>query len=102
MAILAANTGSTFTSNACVVGSKNSWAWLGFMTGSATGVSAACCAWYQTTASTSGCEILSLKLAPCQVWMSPIPIESSCGLYVSLCGTSGSAVVWMRLRAYSA
>ena len=92
MAIIVPNTGSTFASAACVVGSEDKWCFFGFRTlpnasGSAT--------FYRTASPTSGCEILSISLSPGQATVIPQAFNSPCGVYIN--GVSGGcAIVWMK------
>lgn len=91
--IIVPNAGSTFLSSACLVGSKNRWAWIGFQTGSAAGS----CTWYQTNASTSGCELMGIALGAYDSVLYG-PFNSPCGLYAA--GVNGGcAVGWLKQDA---
>lgn len=93
MAIIVPNTASTFAAAACVVGSQNCWAWVGFRTGIGASGSAA---FYQGNTCTSGCELVSIAASPGQTIIIPQPFNSPCGIYAAGI-TGGCAIVWLKI-----
>ena len=92
MAIIVPNSASTFSTPACVVGSENKWAWVGF----ATPIGASgCVLFYRSSTSQAGRELLPIVASPAQV-VGPLgPFVSSCGIYAANV-SGGCAVVWIK------
>ncbi len=91
MAIIVANAASSITTDGSVPNSSNRWVWIGLRTGITASGSAT---WYQTNASTSGCELMAIAAA-CGKNLLFGPFNSPCGLSVTGISTA-SALLWIK------
>ena len=92
MAILVPNSGSTYSTAGCVIGSENKWVWLGF---TPTPGGSGSVMWYKTSVSTSGSKILAIVCPTNQTFIAPVPFNSPNGFYAGEV-SGGCAIAWVK------